>query len=330
MTSAEVLQFALDTNEQLAALREYALGDVLAAIEERGSGAQGDGVPVDLRLPEWDVLSAPAASTPTEDFRLRPVAAPSGFAELIEQVVLVERLREVIALTAFTRVEAPDELDDAEQLVAAAPISRESPRWVPCTEVRGEGVFLRLADPALEQWEQRYQASGRAQALWEAHKRWRLRRNLESGQGWPGVRYVLLHSLAHALIRELALECGYGASAIRERIYSARPDAPGMAGVLLYTAAPDSEGTLGGLVSLGEPQQLGRLLTQALERARLCSADPLCSEHDPAADGSVHHAACHACQFASETSCERGNRFLDRAALVDTFTVSRAAFFAST
>lgn len=143
-------------------------------------------------------------------------------------------------------------------------------------------------------------------------------------------RRVLLHSLAHALIRELALECGYGASAIRERIYSARPDAPGMAGVLLYTAAPDSEGTLGGLVSLGDPQQLGRLLTQALDRARLCSADPLCSEHDPAADGSVHHAACHACQFASETSCERGNRFLDRAALVDTFTVSGAAFFAST
>jgi hypothetical protein len=88
--------------------------------------------------------------------------------------------------------------------------------------------------------------------------------------------------------------------------------------VLLYTAAPDSEGTLGGLVSLGEPQQLAPLLRQALDRAQLCSSDPLCSEHDPRSDSSVHAAACHACQFASETSCERGNRYLDRATLVPT------------
>jgi Domain of unknown function (DUF1998) len=211
--------------------------------------------------------------------------------------------------------------------VHTAPLAREPARWVPCTEVRGEGIFLRLDGDLLADWEERYRASGRPQRLWEAHGAWRTRRHLDPQGGWPGVRYVLLHSLAHALIRELALECGYGASSIRERIYSVRPDAPDMAGVLLYTAAADSEGTLGGLVSLGEPQQLARLLGQALDRARLCSSDPLCSEHDPNADGSVHHAACHACQFASETSCERGNRFLDRAALVDTFTAAGAAYF---
>jgi MrfA Zn-binding domain len=207
-------------------------------------------------------------------------------------------------------------------------MTRSAPSWVPCTEVRGEGLLLRFNVDVLDEWEQRYRDSGRAQRLYEAHRQWRQRRKLpnDEGQGWPGTRYLVLHTLAHALIRELALECGYGASSIRERIYSARPDAPDMAGILLYTAAPDSEGTLGGLVSLGEPDLLGRLLTQALERARLCSSDPLCSEHG--ADGSaVHRAACHSCQFASETSCERGNRFLDRAALVDTFGVSGAALF---
>ena len=39
-------------------------------------------------------------------------------------------------------------------------------------------------------------------------------------EGYPGVRYCLLHTLAHMLIRELALECGYNAASIRERIYA--------------------------------------------------------------------------------------------------------------
>jgi MrfA Zn-binding domain len=326
--SGEVLRYALDTDPQLAALREYEFQKVLAAIERARDRGDGD-APVDLRLPEWEMLSRPADAPETDDFRLRTVPLLHVFSDQIAEVVLVERLREVVALTGFTRVEAPDDLDDVGEPTPAAPISREQAKWVPCTEVRGEGLFLRLDTHALDEWERRYKASGRAKQLWNAHLSWRRRRNLptDHAQGWPGIRYIVLHTLAHALIRELALECGYGASSIRERIYSTRPDAPDMAGVLLYTAAPDSEGTLGGLVSLGEPDHLGRLLSQALERARLCSADPLCSEHDPTTDGSVHHAACHACQFASETSCERGNRFLDRAALVDTFTCAGAALF---
>jgi len=59
----------------------------------------------------------------------------------------------------------------------------------------------------------------------------------------------------------------------------------------------------------------------------MCSSDPLCAEHDPAGDRSKHLAACHACLFAAETSCERGNRFLDRAALVDTFTTAGLGLF---
>jgi hypothetical protein len=79
---------------------------------------------------------------------------------------------------------------------------------------------------------------------------------------------------------------------------------------------------------LGEPEHLGPLLRQALERAQLCSSDPLCSEHDPRVDSSVHAAACHACQFASETSCEGGNRYLDRATIAATLANSKASYFA--
>ena len=241
--------------------------------------------------------------------------------------MLAERLREVSALRGFTRLNAPDDLNARGGSIVR--LSRADPTWLPCSEVRGEGVFIRFPEERMLEWEQTYRDSGAAVVLRAAHRGWRARRGLPPEEGWPCERYVLLHSFAHALIRELALECGYTASSIRERIYAASgADAEPMAGVLLYTAAPDSEGTLGGLVSLGEPEQFGPLLRQALERAQLCSSDPLCSEHDPRADNSIHAAACHACQFASETSCERGNRYLDRATISATLAREDVSYFA--
>jgi Domain of unknown function (DUF1998) len=324
----DALHFALMNVPSLRALRVLAedVGEdaVLQAIEQRSSHIPEDD-PEDLQLPEWRVLSSPSTAPETADFRLRSVGPPSEFASELADVVLVERLRVVSALRGFTRLNAPDDL--AARGGAIVRLAREAPRWLPCSEVRGEGIFVRFPEEALCGWQARYRESGDAGRIHEGHRAWRSRRALDPTEGWPGERYVLLHTFAHALIRELALECGYTASSICERIYAASEvDGESMAGVLLYTAAPDSEGTLGGLVSLGEPEQLGPLLRQALERAQLCSSDPLCAEHDPRSDSSVHAAACHACQFASETSCERGNRFLDRAALVPTLARDIAYF----
>jgi hypothetical protein len=133
-------------------------------------------------------------------------------------------------------------------------------------------------------------------------------------------------------MRQLAIECGYTAASLRERIYSKSPDDDNgpMAGVLIYTAAPDSEGTLGGLASLGEPIALGRHISQALEQMRLCASDPLCAEHSPLQNTTtLHWATCHACLFSPETSCERGNKYLDRSILVRTVKAAQAelAFF---
>lgn len=327
--SEATLKFALPRLPELAPLRGHPLGSIWAAIEARRSGDTGDEGPLDLRIAEWEVLADPSGVPPTEDFRTRVVPVPREHADLIAEVVLCERLREVVALTGFTRVESPDDLDVAGDSTPTAPISRAAPTWVPCVEVRGEGVFIRFDEERVAAWERVYRKSPSATRLLEGHRLWRARRNLDPAEGFPGWRYLLLHTFSHALLRELALECGYSASSIRERIYATRPDGegPDMAGVLLYTAAPDSEGTLGGLVALGEPQRLGRLLDQALDHALLCSSDPLCSEHDPREDRSAHLAACHACQFAAETSCERGNRYLDRAVLGPTFAVQGLGFF---
>ena len=62
---------------------------------------------------------------------------------------------------------------------------------------------------------------------------------------------------------------------------------------------------------------------------RLCASDPLCAEHHPIKDGlTLHGAACHACLFLPETSCERGNKYLDRSVLVSTVESEDLAFFA--
>ena len=317
----------IETVEELKPLRplveSLGIDAVAVAVEARRSGL-GAGDAEDLRTPEWRVLSDPAGAPVTADFELRAAGPPKRYASHLADVVLVRRLREVSALWGFTRINAPDDLGSRGGKIAG--LAREAPRWLPCSEVRGEGIFIRFPEQRVLEWEAAYRDSGAAGALRSAHAAWRERRKLDPGEGWPGERYVLLHAFSHALIRELALECGYTASSIKERIYADTGAGGGepMAGVLLYTAAPDSEGTLGGLVRLGEPDELGHLLGQALERAQLCSSDPLCSEHDPRTDGSVHRAACHACQFASETSCERGNRFLDRAALVATLAAGGA------
>jgi len=85
------------------------------------------------------------------------------------------------------------------------------------------------------------------------------------------------------------------------------------------------------LVSLGEPQFLERHLDQALDAMRLCASDPLCAEHHPYREGTtLHGAACHACLFAPETSCERGNKYLDRSVLVPTVEKNDLSFFGLT
>jgi hypothetical protein len=286
-----------------------------------GHGVGGTG---DLAGPEWRVLSHPDGAAAGPDFKLVGVGPPEGWERWFEPTVLVERLREVTALVGFTRIDGPDAGSPV------APLAREAPRWVPAAETRGEGIFLRLREEVVAAWEVRARTSDRLARLRAAHRAWRRRRGLDETLGWPGERYVLLHTLAHALVNELALECGYAAASLRERIYSAEAggDGPAMAGILLYTAAPDSEGTLGGLVSLGHPALLGGVLARAVERVGLCGSDPLCADHCPdESEDALHGAACHACLFVPETTCERGNRYLDRAVLCATLAGAGTGLF---
>ena len=173
-------------------------------------------------------------------------------------------------------------------------------------------------ETAVREWESRDAVVARGKELLAGYDAWS--KGSAKPPPFPGVRFYMLHSLAHLLVSAISLECGYAASAIRERIYCApATDAVPMAAILLSTGTSGTEGTLGGLV------EQGRLLLSHLRRAfddgELCSNDPVCASHSPKDDPVerfLEGSACHGCLFIAECSCERFNRYLDRALVVPT------------
>ena len=328
-TSLAVLQ-AFRQIGQLKDLSKYTDEQIWKKLEERIAGG-GDETEDknDLKSPEWRVFTNPTKAKESRTFKLRTVDPPEGFEQFIEKIVLVEKLRQVRALVGFSRLMSPRDFDSAADLPddQRAVLSRKKPTWLPASETRGEGIFFQFSEKKIQDWVRRCHAFERE--FENAHIGWKASKNLPKPEsGFPGIRFVLLDTFAHALIRQLAIECGYTSASISERIYYRKPeDGDPMAGVLIYTSAPDSEGTLGGLCALGEPDKLGRHIRRALEKLSLCSSDPLCSEHSVGEGDTLHGASCHACSFLPETSCERGNKYLDRSALIQTVERSDVAFF---
>jgi hypothetical protein len=245
----------------------------------------------------------------------------------IDRVVLVHRLREVSAQVSFTRFEAitPDAEGELELGVQPASLAREI-SWLPAVENRGEGIFVAFKRDDIDAWARRLDVIARGKLLIRGFDRW-CADHKSSRRNFPGLPYLMLHSLSHLLMTAVALECGYPASSIRERVYAGQAGY----GILIYTGSPDAEGTLGGLVEAG--RRITEYLDAALDAGKLCSNDPVCAEHSPDNEHDRRFllgAACHGCLLIAETSCEQHNDFLDRALVVPTICDPGAAFFVET
>jgi hypothetical protein len=226
-----------------------------------------------------------------------------GLATLIDRVVTVDRLREVRALNGFTRY-SPDG-------AFVRPSLTKNPQWLPAVEAYGEGIFIALNETQVALWELNEYAASRAREL-QRRKMGSLYGNRIFSQELPA-RFILLHTFAHILVRQLAFESGYPASSLRERVYGQPPTmGAAQAGVLIYTSAGDAEGTMGGLARLAVSSRLSETILAALETAFWCSSDPLCRESRGQGFNALNFAACHACCLLAETSCVYGNVFLDR------------------
>lgn len=290
-----------------------------------------------LRTAEYRQLTASPEERPGDlapldaEFYSRTISTelPRGIAK----VVAVSKLREVRTQIGFTRIEAVSaDLQGEYDLDVRSCSLGLTTDWLPATELRGEGTFIELDADAVAAWEQRPAVIERGEMLLAGHEEWVRTMQIPDDQrpSFPGVRFYMLHSLSHMLITAISLECGYAASSIRERIYCepANDELP-MAAILLSTGTTGSEGTLGGLVEQG--RRIGDHLRRAYDMSVLCSHDPVCAKHSPQQDPAERYlegAACHGCLFVAECSCERFNRYLDRALVVPTITHGDIAFFA--
>lgn len=287
--------------------------DLVRAIHRWRNPAATEATPSDreLRAEEYTALvRGRGAVESTDQFLCEEVDLfDSGVPEIVAQVSRVSRLREVRALTGFTRV-VPS-TDENKDDVAIAPLSDSAhPVWLPAMEVLGEGVFLRLDERLFAAWADMAFAQSRTKLLMRSQASVG-GNSLTSGLD-VSPRVLALHSLAHVLVDEMSLTSGYPAASLRERVY----DEEGQAGILIYTATADSAGSLGGLAALSEKHRFAQTLANGIRRARWCTADPVCIESTGSGVNGMNLAACHACLLLPETSCERFNLTLDRATLV--------------
>ena len=245
-----LLHFGTWTDDELWAAMEAHR----AALAGQGDPGEGEESYVDLRTAEWEVFSAARHPDRHADFALhRPGIAP--------EVIGLRRRRR--AGRAAARGPRARRVQPARRPRPRGPRRGQDRPAEPIAAPRvGAGVGgarrravrLRLPEPLLSGWETAVDDSPVLQAHRDAYARFRRNRysdritaTFDEMAYWPGARFIALHTLSHLLIRTIALECGYSAASLTERIYAGYRGRPA-SGILIYTAVPDAEGTLGGLV----------------------------------------------------------------------------------
>jgi len=279
------------------------------------------------RAQEYAALSSDRHDEPLgghiPQFQNTVLDPPAKLASWFDLVGAVSRLREVRALAGFSRVEpypvSAERIGQEVMIGNIASLAKTARSWLPAAEIRGEGIFLRFRADTVSRWlEDNPAINSRVEALESCSAAVAAERGYTRSYTVTAP-LILVHSFAHALIRQISIDCGYSSSALRERLYvaEASEDRAAMFGLLVYTGSSDSEGSLGGLVRLADPVQLERIVLETIRSSQWCGSDPVCLESDPRQSGDrVSGAACHCCLLVPETSCEKFNRELDRTMLV--------------
>lgn len=312
-----------------AGLKDFNDSEVEKAISNYLKGASNDD-DRKVKEVEYEALSSVVVEAgidrPHGDFYARKMATEKWkdekpWMDVFTDVILVHRLREVLAQFGFTRFESiSPELDGEFDLpVQPAALSRNQD-WLPAIENRGEGIFLSFDDEAIMKWAGKEEVREVSQLLSDGFES---KFPAENGKTFFGVPFYMIHSFSHILMTQIALECGYPSSSLRERIYAT----DNQFGILIYTGSSDAEGTLGGLIQAAG--NISDIIRRALISAELCSNDPVCANEkpNPEIQRELIGSACHGCLLTAETSCEWGNSYLERRLVVSTMANAHAEFF---
>lgn len=232
----------------------------------------------------------------------RPESELSALITLVDNHIVAKRLREILIFKGFKRG-----IQEGNEQSIVPPDIEGKGDWLPAIELFGEGVFFTLDNDILSKWEALSGVKNRAA---EVSERYEISALNLGDDIVITPRFILLHTLAHLIIRELEITAGYPAASLSERIYHSKNAK--MAGILIYTAVPDVVGSLGGIVESAQPKEFLKILNNAFKQAQWCSLDPVCTEHQGQGPSWLNRAACHGCVLVPETACEYGNVFLDR------------------
>lgn len=300
---------------------EYSSEELLKAYRRLSEGQASLMNVSDFLYQEYQMLSMTVQQKPYFESRCRPSTDYDlrEFSGLLESISLVPTITETRAFLGFSRL-IPDSGEGGSFREKRSTLSRRPLDWTLGIESVGEGVFLKFDLGLIESWRKSAFTQNRMKHMQSALERSFVRRGLDAKT--LNSAYVALHTLAHILILEISSTCGYAASSLRERVYCDKYLEDGkhqdMVGLLIYTASGDSEGTMGGLVRCGAPGYFESILQRAFNTARWCSYDPVCIQSTGQGPESCNLAACYNCALLPETSCEVGNKYLDRGLLVGT------------
>lgn len=231
---------------------------------------------IDFRKEEYDyITSGDNESDP--DLVRYPL---DGFAEIQEvldlfrQIYVVKKLKETSLLLGYKRGNNDCKLHDC---------CKGEPRTIeyyPAVEEYGEGIFFQMDVRKLYDWLGKGLSE---ECLLKESK-------------------VFMHSLSHAIMKELESECGYQLTSIRERLYfEEKVSEEPYLGFMIYCI--NGEASLGGMTDYVAPK-LKALLFNAITRGAYCPHDPICENE---------RGHCFACLDIPEISCDgEMNGHLDR------------------
>ena len=94
-------------------------------------------------------------------FRIKRTIVPESLCDYLEDVIMVKRLKEVLALKGFRRI-SPEKPENGDERFTGfhmdgdcVPLSETPLNWYPGIEMLGEGIFIRLREDTLSEWEQK-------------------------------------------------------------------------------------------------------------------------------------------------------------------------------